>query len=134
MTFPPTAPFSGISLRTTCGNLFGRRLCFPFCYLTLKSAYGLLPQICYRAFALDVSLALLDLPEREPDATLSEEQQNFLMHKFLVQVMIFGRCSDKASVIRSKALSSFALCLQTKSSSQLETMQELLQGSEYQGG
>ncbi|NWZ72542.1 CNDD3 protein, partial [Acrocephalus arundinaceus] len=73
-----------------------------------------LTKVCYRVFALDVALALLELPERSPDSSLSLDRQSFLKHKFLVQVMVFGRCSDKAPAVRSKALSSFAHCLEMK--------------------
>ncbi|XP_042329911.1 condensin-2 complex subunit D3 [Sceloporus undulatus] len=93
--------------------------------------FSLNNKISYRVFAIDAALALLDLPEREPDDTLSEEQQMFLKHKFLVQVMVFGRCSDKAPTVRSKALSGFAQCLDTKAMSNAESIQELLQGSKY---
>lgn len=80
-----------------------------------------------------MALALLDFPERVPDTALSESQQAFLKHRFLVQVMVFGRCSDKAPTVRGKALSSFAQCLEAKAASNVETIQELLQGSEYGG-
>ncbi|XP_063273815.1 condensin-2 complex subunit D3 isoform X2 [Prinia subflava] len=91
--------------------------------------YSLTKQVCYRVFALDVALALLELPERNPSSSLSLDQQNFLKHKFLVQVMVFGRCSDKAPVVRSKALSSFAHCLEMKGAATLEGIQDLLQSS-----
>nr|XP_056716845.1 condensin-2 complex subunit D3 [Euleptes europaea] len=91
--------------------------------------YSCNTKISYRVFALDVALALLDFPEREHDGSLSEEQQAFLKHKFLVQVMVFGRCSDKAPTVRSKALSSFAQCLEMKSASSIENIQELLQST-----
>ncbi|XP_074833050.1 condensin-2 complex subunit D3 [Carettochelys insculpta] len=86
-------------------------------------------KISYRVFALDVALALLDLPERKPDSSLSVEHQKLLKHKFLVQDMVFGRCSDKAPTVRSKALSSFAYCLEMKAASTLDSIQELLQGT-----
>uniref|UniRef100_H9G4I1 Condensin-2 complex subunit D3 n=1 Tax=Anolis carolinensis TaxID=28377 RepID=H9G4I1_ANOCA len=89
--------------------------------------FSLNNKISYRVFAIDAALALLDLPEREPDVTLSEEQQKFMKHKFLVQVMIFGRCSDKAPAVRSKALSGFAQCLEANATSNTECIQELLQ-------
>uniref|UniRef100_A0A8C4Y8P8 Condensin-2 complex subunit D3 n=1 Tax=Gopherus evgoodei TaxID=1825980 RepID=A0A8C4Y8P8_9SAUR len=88
-------------------------------------------KIPYRVFALDVALALLDLPERKPDSSLSVDHQKLLKHKFLVQDMVFGRCSDKAPTVRSKALSSFAYCLEMKTATTLESIQELLQGSKY---
>ncbi|KAH0623283.1 hypothetical protein JD844_031429 [Phrynosoma platyrhinos] len=91
--------------------------------------FSLNNKISYRVFAVDAALALLNLPEREPEITLSEEQQMFLKHKFLVQVMVFGRCSDKAPTVRSKALSGFAQCLETKAMSNAESIQELLQGT-----
>ncbi|XP_035753364.1 condensin-2 complex subunit D3 isoform X1 [Egretta garzetta] len=83
----------------------------------------------YRVFALDVALALLDVPERDLDSSLPLDQQKFLKHKFLVQVMVFGRCSDKAPVVRGKALSSFAHCLEMKAAATLESIQDLLQSS-----
>uniref|UniRef100_A0A8C3SHY0 Condensin-2 complex subunit D3 n=1 Tax=Chelydra serpentina TaxID=8475 RepID=A0A8C3SHY0_CHESE len=88
-------------------------------------------KIPYRVFALDVALALLDLPERKPNSSLSVDHQKLLKHKFLVQDMVFGRCSDKAPTVRSKALSSFAYCLEMKAATTLESIQELLQGSKY---
>ncbi|KAJ7305016.1 hypothetical protein JRQ81_010780 [Phrynocephalus forsythii] len=94
-------------------------------------SFSLNSKISYRVFAIDVALALLNLPEREPDVDLSEEQQMFLKHKFLVQVMIFSRCSDKVPTVRSKALLSFAQCLEAKASSNLENIQELLQGTAF---
>ncbi|KAM9519397.1 condensin-2 complex subunit D3 [Guaruba guarouba] len=84
-------------------------------------------KIAYRVFALDVALALLDVPERNVDTSLSLDQQKLIKHKFLVQVMVFGRCSDKAPVVRSKALSSFAQCLEMKAATTLESIQDLLQ-------
>ncbi|KFO12675.1 Condensin-2 complex subunit D3, partial [Balearica regulorum gibbericeps] len=84
-------------------------------------------KIAYRVFALDVALALLDVPERNLDSSLSLDHQKFLKHKFLVQVMVFGRCSDKAPVVRSKALSSFAHCLEMKAAATLESILDLLQ-------
>ncbi|KFQ52528.1 Condensin-2 complex subunit D3, partial [Nestor notabilis] len=86
-------------------------------------------KVAYRVFALDVALALLEIPERDVDTSLSLDQQKFLKHKFLVQVMVFGRCSDKAPVVRSKALSSFAQCLEMKAATTLESIQDLLQSS-----
>ncbi|NXY14041.1 CNDD3 protein, partial [Atrichornis clamosus] len=81
-----------------------------------------LTKVSYRVFALDVAIALLDMPERSPDSSVSLEQQRFLKHKFLVQVMVFGRCSDKAPVVRSKALSSFAHCLEMKAAATSESI------------
>ncbi|NXE97034.1 CNDD3 protein, partial [Menura novaehollandiae] len=81
-----------------------------------------LTKVSYRVFALDVAIALLDVPERNPESSLSLDLQRFLKHKFLVQVMVFGRCSDKAPVVRSKALSSFAHCLDMKAAAILESI------------
>ncbi|OWK57071.1 Condensin-2 complex subunit D3 [Lonchura striata] len=88
-----------------------------------------LTKVSCRVFALDVALALLELPERSPGSSLSQDHQSLLKHKFLVQVMVFGRCSDKAPVVRSKALSSFAYCLEKKAAATCESIQDLLQSS-----
>ncbi|NWV43117.1 CNDD3 protein, partial [Grantiella picta] len=81
-----------------------------------------LTKVSYRVFSVDVALALLELPGRNPGSSLPLDQQRFLQHKFLVQVMMFNRCSDKAPVVRSKALSSFAHCLETKAAATLESI------------
>lgn len=86
----------------------------------------LLYQIPHRVFTLDVVLALLELPERGIDGTLSLEYQKFLKHKFLVQEIMFDRCLDKAPTVRSKALSSFAHCLELSISNASESVLELL--------
>ncbi|XP_064029142.1 condensin-2 complex subunit D3 isoform X2 [Pogoniulus pusillus] len=86
-------------------------------------------KVAYRVFALDVVLALLEVPERNVDSSLSLDQQKFLRHQFLVQVMVFGRCSDRAPAVRSKALSSFAHCLEMKGAPASESIQVLLQSS-----
>ncbi|XP_057605649.1 condensin-2 complex subunit D3 isoform X3 [Hippopotamus amphibius kiboko] len=83
-------------------------------------------KISYRVFTLDVALALLELPEREVDSTLPLEHQKFLKHKFLVQEIMFARCVDKAPTVRSKALSSFAHCLELSATAASESILELL--------
>ncbi|XP_030697542.1 condensin-2 complex subunit D3 isoform X1 [Globicephala melas] len=83
-------------------------------------------KIPYRVFTLDVVLALLELPEREVDGTLPPEHQKFLKHKFLVQEIMFARCVDKAPTVRSKALSSFAHCLEFSATAASESVLELL--------
>ncbi|KAI6073161.1 Condensin-2 complex subunit D3 [Aix galericulata] len=111
-------------------NLLNKLPCIEFAdFIAWLYKYSHNSKISYRVFALDVALALLDVPERNSGASLSQDQQKFLKHKFLVQVMVFGRCSDKASVVRSKALSSFARCLEMKGAAALDSIQDLLQGS-----
>ncbi|KAH0516509.1 Condensin-2 complex subunit D3, partial [Microtus ochrogaster] len=87
--------------------------------------YSRSSKIPHRVFTLDVALALLELPEREADDTVSSEHQKFLKHKFFVQEIIFDRCLDKAPTVRSKALSSFAHCLELTSSSTSESVLEI---------
>lgn len=91
----------------------------------------LLYQTSRRVFTLDVALALLELPEREVEGTLPPEHQKFLKHKFLVQEILFARCVDKAPAVRSKALSSFAHCLEFSSTATSESILGLLIDSEY---
>lgn len=83
-------------------------------------------QIPHRVFTLDVVLALLELPERAVDNTLSLEHQKIIKHKFLVQEIIFDRCVDKAPTVRSKALSSFAHCLEVSVTTASESILEFL--------
>nr|KAF6282550.1 non-SMC condensin II complex subunit D3 [Myotis myotis] len=88
--------------------------------------YSRSSKIPHRVFTLDVALALLELPEREADHALSSEHQKFLNHKFLVQEIMFDRCLDKAPTVRSKALSSFAHCLELSANSTSESILEFL--------
>uniref|UniRef100_A0A8B9Z4V5 Condensin-2 complex subunit D3 n=1 Tax=Buteo japonicus TaxID=224669 RepID=A0A8B9Z4V5_9AVES len=109
-------------------NLLNKLPCIEFAdFMAWLYKYSRNTKVVYRVFALDVALALLDVPERNLDSSLSLDHQKFLKHKFLVQVMVFGRCSDKAPVVRSKALSSFAHCLEMKAAATLESIQDLLQ-------
>ncbi|NXJ80256.1 CNDD3 protein, partial [Trogon melanurus] len=111
-------------------TLLNKLPCVQFAdFIAWLYKYSRNTKIAYRVFALDVALALLDAPERNLDSSLSLDHQKFLTHKFLVQVMVFGRCSDKAPVVRSKALSSFAHCLDMKAAATLESIQDLLQSS-----
>ncbi|KAM6190963.1 condensin-2 complex subunit D3 [Sarcoramphus papa] len=111
-------------------NLLNKLPCIEFAdFIAWLYKYSRNTKIAYRVFALDVALALLDVPERNLDSSLSLDHQKFLKHKFLVQVMVFGRCSDKAPVVRSKALSSFAHCLEMKAAAALDSIQDLLQSS-----
>lgn len=91
--------------------------------------YSRSSKIPHRVFTLDVVLALLELPEREVDDALSLEHQKFLKHKFLVQEIMFDRCLDKAPTVRSKALSSFAHCLELTVTRASESILELLMNS-----
>ncbi|XP_009068690.1 PREDICTED: condensin-2 complex subunit D3, partial [Acanthisitta chloris] len=110
-------------------TLLNKLPCLEFAdFITWLYKYSL-TRVAYRVFALDVALALLELPERNLDSSFSVDHQKFVKHKFLVQVMVFGRCSDKAPVVRSKALSSFAQCLDMKGADTLDSIQELLQAS-----
>ncbi|XP_008945131.1 PREDICTED: condensin-2 complex subunit D3, partial [Merops nubicus] len=113
-------------------TLLNKLPCTEFAdFITWLYKYSRNTKIAYRVFALDVVLGLLDVPERNFDSSLSLDHQKYLKHKFLVQVMVFGRCSDKAPVVRSKALSSFAHCLEMKAAATLESIQELLQTSDH---
>uniref|UniRef100_UPI0029556039 condensin-2 complex subunit D3-like n=1 Tax=Panthera onca TaxID=9690 RepID=UPI0029556039 len=88
--------------------------------------YSRSSKIPHRVFTLDVVLALLELPERAVDNTLSLEHQKIIKHKFLVQEIIFDRCVDKAPTVRSKALSSFAHCLEVSVTTASESILEFL--------
>ncbi|KAM9299270.1 condensin-2 complex subunit D3 [Gastrophryne carolinensis] len=98
-------------------------------FINWLQKYSRNPKISYRVFALDAAVALLDLPERVPDDSLPQEDLKLLQHKFLIQELVFSRCSDKAPTVRGKALSCLAQVLEKNSVS--EGVHELLQGSSY---
>ncbi|XP_068094896.1 condensin-2 complex subunit D3 isoform X2 [Hyperolius riggenbachi] len=81
----------------------------------------------YRMFAVEAAVALLDLPERSVDDSFPQEEVRFLQHKFMIQEIVFSRCSDKVPTIRSKALSCLAQLLEKQGA--LVGVQEILQGS-----
>lgn len=95
--------------------------------------YSRSSKIPHRVFTLDVALALLELPERLLDDTVLLEHQKFLKHKFFVQEIIFDRCLDKAPTVRSKALSSFAQCLELSTSNTSENTLEIFINSTVTG-
>ncbi|XP_067827123.1 condensin-2 complex subunit D3 [Heptranchias perlo] len=97
-------------------------------FLDWLHKYSQNSKMSYRNFALDVIMALLDLPEREPDSSIPPEYQKYLNHKYWIQVVILGRCSDKAPTIRSRALSCLAQCLELNVSTAVESVHELLLG------
>ncbi|XP_004438550.1 PREDICTED: condensin-2 complex subunit D3 [Ceratotherium simum simum] len=108
-------------------QLLGKLPCGEYAtFIAWLYRYSRSSKIPHRVFTLDVALALLELPEREVDNTLSLEQHKFLKHKFLVQEIMFDRCLDKAPTVRSKALSSFAHCLESSVTTASESMLELL--------
>ncbi|KAJ8275937.1 hypothetical protein COCON_G00076890 [Conger conger] len=94
--------------------------------------YSLHSKVGYRMFALDVAMALVEQPERVPEGELSAELASFLPHKFLVQVMVFGRRSDRAPTVRSHALTYLGLCLELQSANATESVQELFSFSSAQ--
>ncbi|XP_072557992.1 condensin-2 complex subunit D3-L-like isoform X1 [Paramormyrops kingsleyae] len=95
-------------------------------------AFSLHSKVARRMFALDVVMALIEQPERQPEASLSPEQAVFLQHKFLVQVMVFGRRSDRAPSVRGHALSCLAQCLELQSPNTVENIQELFSATSAQ--
>ncbi|XP_030077819.1 condensin-2 complex subunit D3 isoform X2 [Microcaecilia unicolor] len=119
--------------RTHAAHALVKLLCKLPCveyagFLAWLYKYSKNTKISYRVFALEVVMALLDLSERQLDGSVPPEHQKFLQHKFLIQSMVLGRCSDKAPTVRSKALSCFAQCLEMKMSS-VEGRTMVLQGN-----
>uniref|UniRef100_UPI00398E4DCE condensin-2 complex subunit D3 n=1 Tax=Pristiophorus japonicus TaxID=55135 RepID=UPI00398E4DCE len=99
-------------------------------FLDWLHKYSQNSKVSYRNFALDVIMALLELPERRPDSSIPPEHQKYLNHRYWIQGVILGRCSDKAPTVRSRALSCFAQCLESNVSTAVESVQELLLGIE----
>ncbi|XP_018610948.1 condensin-2 complex subunit D3 [Scleropages formosus] len=93
----------------------------------IKWLYGfsLHSKVAYRMFALDVVMALIEQPERQPEVSLPAELVPYLQHRFLIQVMVFGRRSDRAPTVRAHALACLAQCLELQSPSTAESIQEL---------
>ncbi|GCC23251.1 hypothetical protein chiPu_0001645 [Chiloscyllium punctatum] len=83
-------------------------------------------KVAYRNFTLDVVMALMELPEREPDGSIPPEHQKYLCHKYWIQFVILGRCSDKAPSVRSRALCCLAQCLELNTSKAVMYVQEIL--------
>ncbi|KAJ8267094.1 hypothetical protein GJAV_G00138310, partial [Gymnothorax javanicus] len=107
-------------------KLLGKMPCAQYAsFIQWLYAYSLHSKVGYRMFALDVAMALMEQPEREAEPSLSAELASFLPHKFLVQVMVFGRRSDRAPMVRSHALTSLGQCLELQSSNAMESVQEL---------
>ncbi|XP_078055001.1 condensin-2 complex subunit D3 [Mustelus asterias] len=111
-------------------KLLSKLPCVDFvAFLDWLNKYSQNSKVAYRNFALDVVMALLELPEREQDSSIPPERQKYLYHKYWIQVVILGRCSDKAPSVRSRALACLAQCLELNASTAAEYVQEILLGT-----
>uniref|UniRef100_A0A8C5PFA2 Condensin-2 complex subunit D3 n=1 Tax=Leptobrachium leishanense TaxID=445787 RepID=A0A8C5PFA2_9ANUR len=90
--------------------------------------YSRKPKVSHRAFALDAAVSLLELPSRQTDESFPPDMLKFLQRSFLLQDMVFSRCSDIAPTVRSKGLSCLAQCLDRHASSAVAGAREPLQG------
>uniref|UniRef100_A0A4W5NL74 Condensin-2 complex subunit D3 n=1 Tax=Hucho hucho TaxID=62062 RepID=A0A4W5NL74_9TELE len=93
--------------------------------------YSRQSKVAYRMFALDVSMALLEQPEREANEDLDAELVTFLPHRFLVHNMVFGRRSDASPTVRGHALTCLAQCLELPSMNATRSVKELFSTSEF---
>ncbi|XP_048417970.1 condensin-2 complex subunit D3 isoform X2 [Stegostoma tigrinum] len=103
-------------------------------FLHWLNKYSQNSKVAYRNFALDVVMALMELPEREEDGSVPPEHQKYLCHKYWIQFVILGRCSDKAPSVRSRALCCLAQCLELNASNAVAYVQEILLGIGRQSG
>uniref|UniRef100_A0A8C8GSX4 Condensin-2 complex subunit D3 n=1 Tax=Oncorhynchus tshawytscha TaxID=74940 RepID=A0A8C8GSX4_ONCTS len=87
--------------------------------------YSRQSKVAYRMFALDVSMALLEQPEREANENVDTELVSFLSHRFLVHNMVFGRRSDASPTVRGHALTCLAQCLELPSMNATRSIKEL---------
>uniref|UniRef100_A0A8C7JPA5 Non-SMC condensin II complex, subunit D3 n=1 Tax=Oncorhynchus kisutch TaxID=8019 RepID=A0A8C7JPA5_ONCKI len=88
--------------------------------------YSRQSKVAYRMFALDVSMALLEQPEREANEDVDAELVSFLSHRFLVHNMVFGRRSDASPTVRGHALTCLAQCLELPSMNGTRSIKECL--------
>uniref|UniRef100_A0A8C8LZN0 Condensin complex subunit 1 C-terminal domain-containing protein n=1 Tax=Oncorhynchus tshawytscha TaxID=74940 RepID=A0A8C8LZN0_ONCTS len=91
--------------------------------------YSRQSKVAYRMFALDVSMALLEQPEREANENVDTELVSFLSHRFLVHNMVFGRRSDASPTVRGHALTCLAQCLELPSMNATRSIKELFSTS-----
>uniref|UniRef100_A0A8C7K146 Non-SMC condensin II complex, subunit D3 n=1 Tax=Oncorhynchus kisutch TaxID=8019 RepID=A0A8C7K146_ONCKI len=91
--------------------------------------YSRQSKVAYRMFALDVSMALLEQPEREANEDVDAELVSFLSHRFLVHNMVFGRRSDASPTVRGHALTCLAQCLELPSMNGTRSIKELFSTS-----
>uniref|UniRef100_A0A8K9V3N1 Non-SMC condensin II complex subunit D3 n=1 Tax=Oncorhynchus mykiss TaxID=8022 RepID=A0A8K9V3N1_ONCMY len=87
--------------------------------------YSRQSKVAYRMFALDVSMALMEQPEREANENVDAELVSFLSHRFLVHNIVFGRRSDASPTVRGHALTCLAQCLELPSMNATRSIKEL---------
>ncbi|RMX45333.1 hypothetical protein pdam_00000748 [Pocillopora damicornis] len=84
-------------------------------------------KISYRIFALDVFSLLLVEPERIlPDENLQDDDKKKLLCKKYLLDIIIARCSDRAPMVRAKALQYFAQCATLENSALVLRVKEAL--------
>uniref|UniRef100_A0A8K9X2Y6 Non-SMC condensin II complex subunit D3 n=1 Tax=Oncorhynchus mykiss TaxID=8022 RepID=A0A8K9X2Y6_ONCMY len=91
--------------------------------------YSRQSKVAYRMFALDVSMALMEQPEREANENVDAELVSFLSHRFLVHNIVFGRRSDASPTVRGHALTCLAQCLELPSMNATRSIKELFSTS-----
>ncbi|KAL4224772.1 Condensin-2 complex subunit D3 [Mactra antiquata] len=67
-------------------------------------------KISNRGFALEIVSALLSSPERQITGEIDVALQSYVSHRSLFNI-ILERCSDKAPVVRTRAIGCFTQCL-----------------------
>nr|XP_058971616.1 condensin-2 complex subunit D3-L-like [Pocillopora verrucosa] len=84
-------------------------------------------KISYRIFALDVFSLLLVEPERIlSDENLQDDDKKKLLSKKYLLDIIIARCSDRAPMVRAKALQYFAQCATLENSALVLRVKEAL--------
>ncbi|BFZ04274.1 hypothetical protein BsWGS_07314 [Bradybaena similaris] len=78
-----------------------------------------------RSFVIEVTLVLLDKPERKLSADVSAELVEFASHKSMV-CTILSRCSDSNASVRSRALVGFSSCINSKHPDVRSTIKDVI--------
>ncbi|XP_022537482.2 condensin-2 complex subunit D3 [Astyanax mexicanus] len=116
------------------GKLMAKMPCEEYAtFIRWLHNYSQNNRVAFRMFALDVTVVLLGVDEREADESLITDLAVYLSHRFLVHNIIYARCSDISPTVRGHALHCLAQCLELPSRNATKWIHEIFSSSSTAG-
>uniref|UniRef100_A0A669F977 Non-SMC condensin II complex, subunit D3 n=1 Tax=Oreochromis niloticus TaxID=8128 RepID=A0A669F977_ORENI len=85
------------------------------CFIKWLCNFSRSSKMVHRLFSVDVVMVLLEQPERRPEECRDPDLVCFLMHRFLIQNLLFARRMDESPTVQGHALNCLAQCLELPS-------------------
>uniref|UniRef100_A0A669ELN4 Non-SMC condensin II complex, subunit D3 n=1 Tax=Oreochromis niloticus TaxID=8128 RepID=A0A669ELN4_ORENI len=100
------------------------------CFIKWLCNFSRSSKMVHRLFSVDVVMVLLEQPERRPEECRDPDLVCFLMHRFLIQNLLFARRMDESPTVQGHALNCLAQCLELPSLNATRAIHNLFCASE----